>query len=64
MRLNDIREIAKKKGVAWNKLEKIELIRMIQKTEGNTDCYETISVRECNQLKCLWRTDCVKTARS
>ena len=49
---NNIREFAKKLGVAWDKSGYIELIRTIQKTEGNIDCYATISAQECTQLIC------------
>ena len=57
MKIQDIREIAKKNGVRVRKLNKIELIRAIQKAEGNSDCFATPYVRECNQMNCLWRED-------
>lgn len=59
MKIQDIREIAKKNGVRVRKLNKIELIRSIQKAEGNSDCFSTPYVRECNQMNCLWREDCM-----
>lgn len=59
MKIQDIREIAKKNGVRVRKLNKIELIRVIQKAEGNSDCFATPYVRECNQMNCLWREDCM-----
>jgi len=59
MKIQDIREIAKKNGVRVRKLNKIELIRAIQKAEGNSDCFATPYVRECNQMNCLWREDCM-----
>jgi hypothetical protein len=60
MKIQDIREIARKNGVRVGRLNKIELIRAIQKTEGNEDCFATPYVRECNQMNCLWREDCMK----
>jgi len=60
MKLPEIREVGKKKGVNAGKMNKTELIRTIQRTEGNYDCFATPYVRECNQLNCLWREDCVK----
>lgn len=61
MRIQKVREIAKKKGVeAGKKLNQTDLIRAIQKAEGNNDCFATTQVRECNQMNCLWREDCVK----
>ena len=62
MKIQDIRSIAKKNGVVSGKMNKTELIRAVQKAEGNNDCYATAAVRDCNQLNCLWREDCVKTA--
>lgn len=60
MRIQDIREIAKKNGVRAGKLNKVNLIRAIQKAEGNNDCFATPYVAECNQTNCLWREDCTK----
>jgi len=60
MKIQDIREIAKKNGVKSGKLDKTGLIRAIQKAEGNNACFATPYVRECNQINCLWREDCVK----
>jgi hypothetical protein len=60
MKLQEVREIAKKRGLKIGKMKKTELIRAIQETEGNNDCFDTPYVRECNQFSCLWREDCVK----
>ncbi|MCL5023679.1 MAG: SAP domain-containing protein [Nitrospirae bacterium] len=60
MKLSDIKDIAKNKGVKVTKTNKIELIRAIQKEEGNYDCFATPYVHECNQSGCLWRKDCRK----
>jgi hypothetical protein len=60
MKFQDIRKIAKKMGFSVGRLNKMELIRAIQKTEGNDDCFATPYVRECNQMNCLWREDCLK----
>jgi hypothetical protein len=62
MIIQEIRKIAREKGIGPGKLKKIELIRAIQKAEGYSDCYATPYVRECNQFKCLWREDCLKAA--
>jgi len=53
-----IREIAKKMGLATGNLSKIQLVRTIQEAEGNSPCFATQAVRECNQINCLWREDC------
>ncbi len=60
MKISDIKEIARNKKVKIGKANKIELIRAIQRTEGNYDCYATPYVRECDQFNCLWREDCKK----
>ena len=60
MKMQEIRELAKGKGVATGKLKKTELIKSIQKAERYSDCYATPYGRECNQVNCLWREDCMK----
>jgi hypothetical protein len=60
MKIQAIRTIAKKNGVKVGGQDKIGLIRSVQKAEGNNDCFATPYVRECNQLNCLWREDCLK----
>jgi hypothetical protein len=56
--MKKIKEIAIKKGVNAGKMSRIELIRAIQRAEGNSDCFATVHVNECNQINCLWRVDC------
>ena len=58
MQMKKIREIAATKGVTPGKMSRTELIRAIQKAEGNSDCFATMHVNECNQANCLWRVDC------
>ena len=60
MKIQAIRTIAKKMGVKVGNRGKIELIRSIQRAEGNNDCFATPYVHECNQYNCLWREDCLK----
>ena len=60
MKIQAIGTIAKKMGVKVESQDKIELIRSIQRAEGNNDCFATPHVNECNQLNCLWREDCLK----
>jgi hypothetical protein len=56
--LQDIRGIAEKMGVDTRNLNKTELIRSIQRTEGNNDCYASAQVQTCGQMICLWHQDC------
>jgi len=59
MKLEEIRTIAKEKGVTSGRLSKKDLIRTIQKTEGNLECFGTAQ-DNCPQENCLWRDDCLK----
>ena len=59
MNLQDIRSKAKEMGIKPNKMNKTDLIRAIQRSEGNTECYATDRVENCGELDCLWRTDCL-----
>ena len=58
MQLKKIKEIAVGKGVDPGKMRKTELVRAIQRAEGYSDCFGTVHVNDCNQLECLWRSDC------
>lgn len=59
MKLQEIKEIAKNKGVKNINMKKADLIRSIQKAEGNFDCFGSINSNECSQMNCLWREDCL-----
>jgi hypothetical protein len=58
MKVNDVKEIAKKRGLNPGKMKKRELVRAIQEDEGNPVCYDTGYSDECGQPECLWRDDC------
>ncbi len=60
MEKEKIKEIAKRMGIKAGNMNKTKLIRDIQRAEGNSDCFATHSVNECDQLNCLWRQDCVE----
>ncbi len=62
MHIKKIKDIAKKMDIIPGNMSKTELIRAIQKTEGNFDCFATIHVHDCNQTHCLWRADCKAAA--
>ena len=40
-------------------MKKAELIQAIQKAENNIPCFGTAN-GDCDQDKCLWRSDCLK----
>lgn len=59
MQLVKIQKIAKKQGIkSTAKFKKPELIRAIQRKEGNFDCFGTAN-GFCDQLDCFWRKDCL-----
>jgi hypothetical protein len=59
MKIKTVKDIAKQRGIAFANMSKTQLIRAIQKAEGNRDCFATTQVRECDQVNCLWREDCL-----
>ena len=61
--MQEIREIAKDYGIKTARISKQDLIKEIQRTEGNFDCFATAASGECDQLGCLWRDDCLTMAK-
>ncbi len=59
MNMQSVRQIAKSRGIAPRKLNKIELVRTLQREEGNFDCFATSYAGYCDQAECLWRDDCL-----
>jgi predicted RNA-binding protein with RPS1 domain len=57
-KLQEVRIIARKMGIDTRNVTLTELIRAIQRTEGNRDCYLSAQVLECEQTNCLWRETC------
>jgi hypothetical protein len=60
MRLSEIEKKARSLDIkdTW-KYSKKDLVKKIQKAEGNFDCFAT-ATSYCDQLVCLWRMDCLK----
>ena len=56
--MKQIRSIARKRGITPGQMVKEDLIRAIQRAEGNFDCYGTATEELCDQEDCLWREDC------
>ena len=57
MKMQEVREIAKKFSIKTGGMKKVDLIRAIQIEEGNTPCFNT-EVNDCDQTDCCWRGDC------
>lgn len=60
MTLKKVKDIAKTKGIKVGNMKKANIIRTIQKTEGNSDCFGTASAGVCDQINCLWKEDCLQ----
>jgi hypothetical protein len=58
MKLDDVKDVAKKHDIKVGKMKKAELVRAIQAAELNDPCFETGKAAECDQEECLWREDC------
>ncbi len=58
MKVDEIRAIARDRGLNPGKLKKAEIVRAIQAAEGNPCCFETATADRCGQASCLWRDDC------
>ncbi|BBA34618.1 uncharacterized protein sS8_2671 [Methylocaldum marinum] len=63
MRVDEVREIAKRMGLVPGRMSKRDLIRKIQIVEGNFDCFGTARDATCDQQGCLWRKECFTQAR-
>ncbi|MBN2019043.1 MAG: hypothetical protein JW749_02325 [Sedimentisphaerales bacterium] len=55
----EIKEKAKNLGINPVNLKKTELIRAVQRAEGNNACYGTTN-GTCQWTHCCWRSDCLK----
>jgi len=58
IRMNELRKTAKTLGIKAKNLKKIELVKKIQKAEGNFDCFGTAK-SYCDQDACCFREDCL-----
>lgn len=58
MNMQQVKEIAKQRGIKAGSMKKAELVRAIQSDEGNDACYGTGRADSCGQDACLWRDDC------
>ncbi len=64
MKLEAIRDMARLHGLQTSKRTKADLIKGIQRDEGNFDCYATAYAGVCDQYGCLWREDCFAAAKT
>lgn len=64
MKMQEIRSIAKERGLKVGKMNKVDIIRTIQRAESNADCFGTEHVKICDQTNCLWREDCLSIQKA
>ena len=59
MQMEKVRDRAKKLGVKSARMKKEDLIRAIQKAEGNFPCFGTAG-DFCDQFSCCWLDGCLE----
>jgi hypothetical protein len=58
MKIADIKKRAADMGLTLQAQKKADLIRAIQKAEGNDQCFSS-GRNSCDQISCCWRDDCL-----
>jgi hypothetical protein len=61
VKFNTIRKMARDMGINTHRMKKVDIIRNIQRTEGNFECFATQRVDYCQEDGCLWRQDCISS---
>ncbi len=56
--MQEIRALAKSLGINSFGKSKVDLIKEIQRKEGNFDCFGT-ATDFCDQVECLFRSSCL-----
>jgi hypothetical protein len=64
MKFNEIQKMAKGRGINTFQMNKTSMIRAIQRTENNMECYGTPRVNDCGESACLWRDDCLSVDKT
>jgi len=59
MKINDVRKIAKGMDINTYGMKKMDIIRAVQQSENNVECFATEMVGYCKEDKCSWRDDCL-----
>ena len=62
MTQKELLKLAKKFHISHSDLSNIELIRKLQLSEGDFDCYGRAAEGVCDQSVCLWRDDCLQVS--
>lgn len=64
MKPREIRAVARERSIAPERLPLVDLIRTMQRQEGNRDCFATDMAARCNEDRCLWRANCLPPAET
>ena len=64
MQMVEIKSIAKSHGINVENMKKSELVRAIQKAEGNEPCFVTDKSATCCQTGCCWYENCSVAAET
>jgi hypothetical protein len=59
VKFRDIQKTAKALGVNPFGMNRVKLIRSIQRAENNFECFGTPRVIDCGETGCAWRTECL-----
>ena len=59
MKMKEVRALAREHGIDSSGKTKADLIRAIQRAEGNFDCFGT-ATDHCDQYECRFRAVCLK----
>ena len=62
MKMKEVRARAKDLGIRAKNPKKADLVRMIQRAEGNFDCFGTAR-GYCDQEECCFTGDCLPKIR-
>ena len=60
MTQKELLRLAKQFDIPHSGLSNIELIRRVQQSEGNFDCYAKAAEGVCDQSECSWRDGCLQ----
>ena len=63
MNMQEIRALARERGLKTGNIKKADLVRVIQRDEGNFDCFGR-AAGGCDQQQCLWRADCLPSPKA
>lgn len=63
MKMTEIRDMAKSRGLKFGVgVTKIDAVRLLQRDEGNFDCFARAESGYCDQYQCVFREDCLSLA--